>query len=398
MIEELRERFNKSFTSDKYERFIRDIEEYAGSKVLFRIAETPVFIPSELRDKLMQAGRDVIDVVMRPDIKELTERSIPNEIRVPGENAHTNFLCVDFAICKDEKGEFEPQLIEFQGFTSLFGWQADVAKMFKRHYEIPDHLDFYIDVDGHEAYVDLLRRAILNGEDPAEVITLEIRPEEQKTNIDFAIIEKWLDIRTVCLSKVWAEGDKLYYERDGVKTRVKRIYNRVIFDELHTVKDFEPGIDLTQPYEVSWAGHPNWFLRLSKFTMPYIDSPYVPACEFLSDFDHASADLSKYVLKPLFSFSGQGVIFDVTQSDIDAIPEDRRKDFIVQKKVEYALALQSPTGPVKVEVRLLYIWPDEDEQPTLAANLTRLSKGAMIGVRYNENQDWVGGTVSFMEK
>lgn len=398
MIPEYRIKFNEEFRPEIHQQLIKDIEDEAGSKILFRVAETPVFVPAYLRQRLKDAGEDILSTLLRPDFKEITEKAIPDNLRVPNEDNHPNFLCIDFAICLDDAGLLTPQLIEFQGFPSLYGWQADVAAKFQKHYNIPKNFDFYIDCDGHEEYLSLLKKSILGQYQPDEVILLEIKPEEQKTNIDFYIIEKWLGVKPICLSKLKADGNKLYYLEDGNKKFIKRIYNRVIFDDLHHQEEFTPGVDLTKPYDIEWAGHPNWFFRISKYTMPFLESPFVPKTRFLSDFDQMPTDLSKYVLKPLFSFSGQGVIFDVKQDDIDQIPLEKRGEFILQEKVEYAPVLQAPNGLVKVEIRLLYLWPEGQIKPTLAANLTRLSKGTMIGVRYNENQDWVGGTVSFMEK
>ncbi len=398
MIKEIRERYNAGFTQEKYEQFLKGIEDEVNKEILFRVAETPVFVPADLKQRLIEAGKSIIDVVKRPDIKAITEGAIPDHLRVPNEDEHPLFLCVDFAICRDEQGELIPQLIEFQGFPSLFGWQALVADMFRKNFEIPQGFEFLIECEDHEAYLDLLSRAILAGHPHEEVVLLEIRPEIQKTNIDFYIIEKWLGVRPVCLSKIWAEGNQIFYDRDGVKTRIRRFYNRVIFDDLEKQEDFTPGVDLTQPWDVEWAEHPNWFFRLSKYTMPFLDSPFVPQTKFLSDFDTIPADLDQWVLKPLFSFSGQGVIFNVVPSDIEAIPHNERKDYIMQRKVVYEPVIQAPNGMVKCEIRLMYIWPPGDENPVLAANLTRLSKGVMIGVRYNEEHDWVGGTVSFLER
>jgi hypothetical protein len=398
VIKEIRERYNAGFTKEKYQQFLKGIEDEVNKEILFRVAETPVFVPAVLKQRLIEAGKSIIDVVKRPDIKAITEGAIPDHLRVPNEDAHPLFLCVDFAICRDEQGELIPQLIEFQGFPSLFGWQALVADMFRKHFEIPKSFEFLIECEDHQAYLNLLSRAILAGHRKEEVVLLEIRPEIQKTNIDFYVIEKWLGVRPVCLSKIWAEGNQIFYDRDGVKTRIKRFYNRVIFDDLEKQEDFTPGVDLTQPWDVEWAEHPNWFFRLSKYSMPFLNSPFVPQTKFLSDFDSIPQDLDQWVLKPLFSFSGQGVIFDVSAADIEAIPAAERKDYIMQRKVVYEPVIQAPNGLVKCEIRLMYIWPPGDENPVLAANLTRLSKGVMIGVRYNEDHDWVGGTVSFLER
>jgi hypothetical protein len=398
MIDQLRSDYNNYFSKERYELFLKDIEDYVGNPVLFRIAETPVFIPSSLAHKLREAGDSILERIFQPDFTALTEKAIPDHMRIPGAEKQPLFICVDFAICRNTTGELEPQLIEFQGFPSLFGWQALVGEMFKKHFLVPENMDYLLDCPDSAAYLDLLKRAILGEHAPANVVLLEIKPEEQKTNADFYIIKKWLGIEPVCLSKVWGENDQLFYLKNGTKTRIHRIYNRVIFDDLDKQVDFTPGINLMHPWDVEWAEHPNWFFRISKYTMPFLQSPYVPETRFLHTVDPLPDHLEDYVLKPLFSFSGQGVIFDVTPADIEAIPLHKRADYILQRKVTYEPVVRAPNGMVKAEIRLLYIWPEGDPKPTLATNLVRLSKGVMIGVRYNENQDWVGGTVGFFPK
>jgi hypothetical protein len=398
MIEPLRKAYNEQFTVERYKQFLDDIDQSIGKPVLFRIAETPVFISEKFADKLILAGKEILDIIFTDDFKQLTEGSIPNHLRVPGENDHPLFICVDFAVCKDEEGELSPQLIEFQGFPSLFGWQAHIGEMFKKHFSMPEGYDFLIETDNMDDYKALLKKTILDNCDPENVILLEIRPEEQKTNADFYIIKQWLGIEPICLSKITSQGKNLYYEKDGKTIQVKRIYNRVIFDDLEKQENFTPGVDLTKDWNVVWAEHPHWFFRISKYTMPFLNSKYVPQTRFLHEVEVIPDNLDQYVLKPLFSFSGQGVIFDLKAEDIHKIPVEKRDQYILQKKVKYEPIIQAPNGQVKAEIRLLYIWPQEDELPTLATNLVRLSKGVMIGVRYNENQDWVGGTVGFFPK
>ena len=147
---------------------------------------------------------------------------------------------------------------------------------------------------------------------------------------------------------------------------------------------------------MEWVTHPNWFYRISKFTMPFLSGDCIPKTQFLHKINQIPANLENYVLKPLFSFAGQGVIIDVTESDINNINDP--ENWILQQKVNYEPVIQAPDGGVKAEIRLLYLWPDGDTKPTLAINLARLSRGKMIGVRYNKDFDWVGGTVAFMPR
>jgi hypothetical protein len=232
---------------------------------------------------------------------------------------------------------------------------------------------------------------------PEEVVLLEIDPLKQNTAIDFLITREKLGITLLHLGDVRIRGRALYYMKDGKEIRIQRIYNRVIFDELVQRKDLVTEFHLTEDVDVEWAGHPNWFFYISKYTMPFLHDPAVPESRFLHTVDQLPADLENYVLKPLFSFSGSGVIFHVTRQDIDRIPMADRKNFMLQKKVHYEPVVQAPDGLVKAEIRLLYLWEPGSGRPTLLTNLARLSRGEMIGVKYNKDKTWVGGTVCFFE-
>ena len=47
MIKELRQQFNSSFTKEKYETYIKEIEALHPGSLDFRVAETPIFIPKD---------------------------------------------------------------------------------------------------------------------------------------------------------------------------------------------------------------------------------------------------------------------------------------------------------------------------------------------------------------
>jgi hypothetical protein len=369
------------------------------------VAETPVFVPAVLTNKLLAACNDIIDVITRDDFSKLTEQAIPADQRVPNEpaNDHAQFLAVDFAVCQDESGgpshgELTPQLIELQGFPSLYGFQPYLANQFRTQYPIPDTLSHLFNVPDNAAYVEALRAMIIGDCNPEEVILLEIYPERQKTRIDFALTEQYIGVAPVCLTKIKKVGRALFYEKDGRLIRIKRIYNRLIFDDLQNFPDLQTDFHLTDDVDVEWVGHPNWFFRISKYTLPLLKSPYIPASYYLSDLTEYPADLDNYVLKPLFSFAGSGVKLHITAADLDAIPANRRNGYLIQRKVSYEPVIQSPDGLVKCEIRMLFIWPKDDAKPTLITNLSRLSRGEMIGVNFNKNRDWVGGTVCFFEK
>lgn len=395
MIKELRQKFNAAFTKEKYDAYMEKVEALHPGSLDFRNAETPIFIPKKFTDKMLNACEDIIDVIVDPKFIEVTERGIPENVRVPNENKHTEFLVFDFGVCENENGELEPQLIEMQGFPTLYAFQAFHSELTAEYADLPSNFSPYLSGYNEETYIQLLKDIIVGDMDPENVILLEIFPEQQKTRIDFYCTEQLLGIKMVCLTKLIAEGDKLYYDNNGKKTLIKRIYNRVIFDDLQKQEGLGEVVDLTKDYDVEWAPHPNWFYRISKFTLPFIENPYVPQTYFLNELKQMPADLENYVLKPLFSFAGMGVVIDVTKEDIDAVKDP--ENWILQKKVKYADVIETPDVPAKAEIRLFYFWKHGWDRPKAVHNLARLSKGKMIGTRYNKNKEWVGGGVAFFE-
>ena len=397
MIPEIRADYNRSFTEKKYQDFLSDLERKHPGDIPFRVAETPIFIPKDFTQKMLAACEAIVDVFTKPDFKELTNRAIPKNENVPDENEHTDFIAFDFGICENENGELEPQLVEMQGFPTLFGFQAYYPNILEKHFRVPENFSNYLNGYDEASYLHFLKEIILNGHDPKNVILLELKPHEQKTRIDFYCTQDYLKIPIVCLSDLIKEGNKLFYKKDEKKIEVKRIYNRIIFDELSQIKDsLGDAVDITQPFDVEWVPHPNWFYRISKFTLPLILHPYVPETFYLNEIKSLPDDLENYVLKPLFSFAGQGVIIDVSKADIDAVHDP--ENWILQKKVKYADVIKTPGPPAKAEIRIFYFWKKGAPRPVAVNNLARLSKGKMIGVRYNLDKDWVGGSIAYFEK
>ncbi|TLV02788.1 hypothetical protein [Dyadobacter luticola] len=397
MHKQARETFNRSFTEEKYAAFVASFEDTFPGQLDFRVAETPVFVPKALKEKILQASDEIIETLASPDFKAKTDRAVPQDQNVPGENAHTSFLAIDFAICKDENGKLVPQLIELQGFPSIFGYQAFLSESFRKYFDIQEGFEYLLGDNSYDEYVRTLKNLILAGEDPEQVILLEIFPEKQKTRIDFAVTEKMLGIKAVCYTKLIREGRNLFYEKDGRKIQVKRIYNRLIFDDLQSYPDLKTSYHFTDDVNVAWVGHPNWFFRISKFSIPFLSSPYIPETRFVSDYNgDFPADLENYVLKPLFSFAGSGVNLHITKADLISLPDP--ENYILQKKVVYEPVIQAPDGLVKCEIRMMYGWKDNAPKPELLISLSRLSRGEMIGVRYNKDFTWVGGSAGFFEK
>ncbi len=397
MVLQLREEFNKNFTEKKYEEFLEDLNSKHPGDIVFRVAETPIFVPKDFTNKMIGACETIVDFIKDPGFKKLTERAIPAGENVPGENDHSHFIAFDFGICENGKGELEPQLIEMQGFPTIFAFQAYYPQVLEKHFNIPENFSDYLNGYNVDTYVQFLKEIILGNHDPENVILLELKPHEQKTRIDFYCTQDFLHIPIVCLTDLIKVGNKLYYEKDGNKIEVKRIYNRIIFDELSQIKkDLGDVVDITQPLDVEWVPHPNWFYRISKFTLPFIHHPNVPETFFLNEVKQLPGDLENFVLKPLFSFAGQGVVIDVTKEDIDKVADP--ENWILQRKVKYADVIKTPNIPAKAEIRIFYFWKDGMERPVAVTNLARLSKGKMIGVRYNMDKDWVGGSVCYFEK
>jgi hypothetical protein len=397
MIPALRSAFNKNFSAEKYQSFLHDLDKAHPGEIEFRVAETPIFVPKDFTKKMLDACETIIDVINEPSFHGLTNNAVHANLNVPGENTHSHFIAFDFGVCINDKGEYEPQLIEMQGFPSLFAYEVLLDDTFRKHFPVPHNFSCYLGGFERESYLQLLKEIIIGDLDPENVILLEVFPQKQKTRIDFYCTEEYLGIKMVCLTELIKEGKDLFYMNGGKKIKVKRIYNRLIFDDLQQQPAGvqEKGKILFEELDVEWCPHPNWFYRISKYTMPLIRHPYVPPTFFLNEVTQIPADLENYVLKPLFSFAGQGVVIDVTQKDIDTVKDP--ENWILQRKVKYAEAIETPDVPAKCEIRLFYFWKDGTSRPVPANNLARLSKGKMIGVRYNKDKEWVGGSFCLFE-
>jgi len=283
MIPELRDKFNAEFRQQTYDAFIKDINDSYRHGMGFRVSETPLFLSDNLSRRLIEAAYDVFSVVQESDYKEKVRQAIPPGMSVANENEHTTFLQVDFAICKEKNGEFIPQLIELQGFPSLYCYQHYFDRKLREYFPIPeDFTPFFSGLDS-DSYKEFLGKILLGDSDPENVVLLEIEPEKQKTRIDFYLCEEYYGIKAVCVTKVIHRGNKLYYRHEGREIPIERIYHRFIFDEL-----IRSNIQTSfrwddENLEVTWVGHPNWFFKISKYTLPLIESRYCPPCHFLKD-------------------------------------------------------------------------------------------------------------------
>jgi hypothetical protein len=386
----LRRAFNAAFSEEKYQAVVRQLDAELGFPVAFRISETPIFLTPELTAELAAAAQEIVAAVTAPEYLAPAERAVPPELAVPGAEGRPPFVQVDFALAEGEGGRIEPRLIELQAFPSLYAFQWLLDRVYREHYDIPPGLASYFDGLDHDGYAARLREAIVGDCDPEEVVLLEIEPERQKTRPDFAATERLLGVRSVDVREVAERGGRLSYRRDGREVPIRRLYNRVIFDEL--VRRGLPREPLfTDPLDVTWVGHPNWYFRISKFSLPFLRSRYAPRAHFVSDLAAPPDDLGDYVLKPLYSFAGLGVELDVTPERLAALP--RPAEWILQRKVLYAPAIETPDGPAKAEVRMMFL--DAGDHLRLVNSLVRMSKGAMMGVNFNKAKTWVGASVAY---
>jgi len=399
MVPSIRKQFNEAFTKEQYEKYLYKLHNtYPEGALAFRVAETPIFVSKEFTNKILDVCESIVDVILEPDFLEKSAKAIPANVYVPNDKTYSDFIAFDFGICENENGELEPQLIEMQGFPTLFAYQIFHDIVTREFFDIPENFSVFLNGFTTETYTALLKEMLLGKYEKENVILLEVFPHEQKTRIDFYCTQEIIGIKPVCLTELIKEGKDLFYLNDGVKTQVKRIYNRIIFDDLQqqTLEVQEKGKILLEELNVEWIPHPNWFYRISKYTLPFIHHPYVPQTWFLNEVKEIPKDLENYVLKPLFSFSGQGVVIDVTQDDIDNVTDP--ENWILQRKVKYADVIETPDVPAKAEIRIFYFWKEGEARPVATNNLARLSKGKMIGVRYNHDKEWVGGTLAYFEK
>ena len=390
MIEPLRSAFNATWTERAYEAYKERLAESAGSPIGFRVCESPVFLPPALRDAMVQGALEIWDQLLQPAALERSKAAVPPEFDVPASDDHPLFAQADFAIVEAD-GRLAPRLIELQGFPSLYAFQLLQGRLCLEM--VPGHgepLEFLIGGLDDVSYRRVVGDAILGGLPAENVVLLDLDPPGQGTYPDFAATEKLFGIRAVCPTDLTKSGRELWYERDGKKTRVLRVYNRLIVDEIVEKKVLLP-FRFTEELDVQWAGHPNWFFRWSKHALPGLKHPLVPEARLLSDFDRAPDDLDQWVLKPLFSFSGSGVKVDVTPEDLAAVPQSERASTLLMRKVDYAPVVAVPDGGrSRVEVRVMFVW--RDGRPVPVTTLARLSQGKMMGVKFNRDKTWVGST------
>jgi hypothetical protein len=390
MIPELREAYNADYSQETYDGYRRRLEERAGMEIPFRLAETPVFVPPALRDEMVAASLEIFRQLSTPEALARSLAAVPPAWDVPNCTEWPTFAVVDFAITRDGGGRLAPKLIELQAFPTLYAFQVIQSEELARLSPDPARLKWFLSGLGETSYRKVVGDAILGGCPPENVVLLDLDPPHQKTAVDFAFTEQFWGVRAVDPSEIEKSGRELWYSRDGRRTRILRIYNRLIFDELDATGARLP-FDLREPLDVSWAGHPNWYFRWSKHVLPILSHPAVPEAVLLSELPVAPMDLSQWILKPLFSFAGSGVQVDVTPEMYAAVPAERRSQTLLMRKVEYAPVIATADGNAsRVEVRVMFVWRGAKPFPVIT--LARLSQGKMMGVNYNKDKTWVGSS------
>jgi hypothetical protein len=399
MHAEFRKTYNAAFTQERYRRYASTLEERAGGRCDFRLAETPVFLTGDLELSLVSAAREIVAQLSRPEALEKMKKAVPAHWETPGMDALPSLTQVDLAVVRAPDGRLVPKLIELQGFPSLSAFEVFQSDVWSECLqEIPGlprgTWSPYFSGLNRTSFVDLLRRVVVGEHDPENVVLMDLAPREQKTWVDFAATQKLLGVEAVDPMALEKEGRRLFRRKNGTRVPVERIYNRVVFDELIR-KNLTLPFDFRDDLEVEWVPHPNWYWTWSKYSLPLLDHPCVPKATYVSDLNPIPDDLSRYVLKPLFSFAGGGVNVEPTRADIERIPEGERGVWILQERIAYEPCVPAGDGgSVKVEIRVMFFHPDDAPEPVVGLNLCRLSRGKMLGVDFNKDFTWVGSSVA----
>ncbi|KAA6459016.1 hypothetical protein DYQ86_17145 [Acidobacteria bacterium AB60] len=422
MIPELRTRFNQEFSPDRYAKLLALLQERCRVPVEFRVAETPVFVKKAMMDEMAGAGCQLAKSLLgNSSYLEAARQAIPVQYRVSGEEGHPHFLTADFALVRDRAGRLTPKLVEIQAFPSVYAYQAILGCAYREAYGLATGLKRYLCGLDDTLYWKMLTKTVLGKLDPENVVLTEIDPAHQKTRVDFEVTARKLGIAVVDIRSLEAVGNRLHYRNGkGKLVPIHRIYNRAIADEL-MAREIRLPFDLTRRWDVQWAGHPNWYFLISKFSIPWLTreaapDSVVPPAVFLDEFlegdgrarlraagvdvpDAAGADTvyPMLLLKPLFSFAGKGIRFEPRQAELEAIPRERRHDYLLQERMTFVHNIETPCGLTQAEFRILYLWP-EDGNLTPVLPLVRLGRGKMMGVDHNRNQEWVGGSAAFLEE
>ena len=400
MLQPYREVFNRNFTAEQYATLQQKLAAATHTPIEFRVAETPVFFQRAMLDEIAAIGIELThQLVDSPEYMRVSAGSIPAKYNVRNESPQPHFMTVDFGLVRDAEGTLKPRLVEMQAFPSIFGYQDVLSREYIDTYHLDPSLNWYLGGHGHASYWELLRKVIVADHEPKHVVLMEVEPETQKTLPDFKVYVDRLGIVIVDIAKIRQQGRQLFYQdASGKWIRIARIFNRAIVDEIER-KQIQLAFDPTADLDVEWAGHPNWFFRISKFSLPYLDHPAVPKAVFLDDWfrnpdsTQLPADRTNILLKPLYSFAGKGIQFAPTDEELNSIPETERSLYLLQERVFFEPVVDTPFGLTQAEIRVMYLWPDGGTMEPVIS-LVRMGRGLMMGVDHNRNQEWVGGSAA----
>ncbi len=403
MLEPFRDEFNARFTPEAFAKLRESLTRETRSEITFPVSETPVFFGRELLDEMIDAGHELTAQLLgNPEYLRASLEAIPELYRVPNDTVHPHFMTVDFGLVRDASGRLRPKLVELQAFPSVFGFQAVLGRQYVETYGLPADLKWFFGGHDERSYWELLRKVILGPHSPEQVVLAEVEPLAQKTLPDFHVHEDRLGIATVDITALRKEGNRLLYRgASGAWVPIRRIYNRAIADEIER-KGIKLPFDLRDPLDVEWAGHPNWYFRVSKFSLPWLRHACVPTAVFLDDWleDRAGGkvrsllpdDRGRILLKPLYSFAGKGIEFGPSDEELLRIPRADRRSYILQERVEFEPVIRTPHGLTQTEIRIMYVWPDGSAKMEPVISLARLGRGQMMGVDHNKGLRWVGGS------
>ena len=339
---------------------------------------------------------EIVDQLSRPALLAELKQIIPGRYDTPGMDPLPNCVQVDFAITPAPGGGLEGKVVELQAFPSGYAMMTVFADAWDAELKTQPGLegDWTCCVLPRAEAMALMRDTILGGERPEHVALVDFEPHQQKTVPDFVATEKLFGVESACATELVKEGRKLFRHKDGKLIPLRRIYNRMVFDELET-----EGVPAAVRVEREARRHlvqpPQLVLAMEQVLTAVPRAPRrCPRRRSSRISKTLPADLSRYVLKPLFSFAGAGVVIDVTPEDIARVPAEQRHGWVLQKKIVYAPAIHAPDGTeVKAEVRVMLLRPPEAPKLRPAIHLVRLSRGKMLGVDQNRGLTWVGASV-----
>lgn len=395
MLKDIRIAFNQAFTDERYQRYLDYINQHYPNSVGFRIAETPLFFSKEFKESITLAGEAICHQLIQPALLKQLCKGIPAGFNIDAYNTLPNCILLDFAITENGR-EPDYSLVELQAFPSLFAYEIIQNNALLQSYSIPNGFSAFLNDYDEKSYLSLLSQ-LIKGDNPNETILLELDPEIQKTCIDFYCTRDYLNIPIVNIRDIYFKEGKWYYLSGGKESTFKRIYNRIVFDEIKENEAIvETYIQLANDSQLTWFTHPIHFFMYSKYALPYITHPKIPKTVFLDQVNIQKTDFTRKVIKPLFSFAGKGVMIEPTQESVQSITN--KAQWICQEKIHYVQGILTPKDPAKAELRIFFLKDPKTNVFKAVFNLARLSKQALINTAQNSNDTWVGGSMAFFEK